>query len=554
MISQLETLIRSEPRRAKRGDLENGLTSRVMPALLRKLEGEGNFLTPEQQEGLCAISATIEAMAKGEAGNKFYLSSLPMGMGKTTALAETVKAMLADPARYADVGILILVNQLNLIAPLIERMGLATDRFDPRFAVRVGKNNMDKTGLEFDLNDLGLGAEPQAQCQAQVLVSTQQKYVHKQPTGPAFGNDSFYKFRAEVRKVKVWDEAIAPIHPITLTVKQITGFAATVLKTGNISAARKLLTWAQNLGTSGKVAMVPCWMPDESDMAAWDWSTIPENLKVAAPDEWNAAGWALAKLQGQLVSVHHDDLHGAVAISYFETLPADFAPVLILDAFGEDRAFYRTWANYRGNLEFLADAPKTYRNLTVHWCDIASGKVAHRTPEQKALIVDAGIAAHFVAGAPMLNVTHKPEKDSYDIRADMMEGIKAAGGDPYRDEYLTWGLHTGTNAFLDRKHIFIGGLWRKPLHVYKALYRGVANFSPWQRLGDAKLKQLALTEIAHDLQQAVGRIAVRQNKDGDCPSDCHLWVTSAGKGNMPFTREHFERRRTLTIEEPPTVL
>src|SRR5262245_25973125 len=100
------------------------LTARVMPALLGQLEADGNSLSPEQIAALRAIPATIEAMADGRAGDKFLLSDLPMGMGKTTALAETVKALLEDPA-YARVGVLILVNQLKLIKPLIARIGLA---------------------------------------------------------------------------------------------------------------------------------------------------------------------------------------------------------------------------------------------------------------------------------------------------------------------------------------------------------------------------------------------------------------------------------------------
>ena len=523
---------------------EPGLTDRVMPRLLSRLSGEGNFLTPAQQWGLRAIPAQIEAMARGEAGKKFLLSSLPMGMGKTTAVAETVVAMLDDPT-YTNVGILILVNQLNLIVPLIERMGLDLD--DPRLAVRVGEDNMKRTKLLFDLNDLGVGSDQKAQRTAQVMISSQQKFVRMaaQPWRKDFEENTFYHYEPEKvgegkrRQVVVWDEAAAPIHPITLMVKQIRDYAGVIYAEERPVAAENLMQWANELeSTTTTVSRVPIWGAID-ELLAMEWDQLPD---PEDEPEFTSVGWALEKLQGHQVSIHHDNYSGGgVAVSYIEALPKEFAPVLILDAFGKDRNFYRAWADHRGNLEFLAEAPKTYRNLTIHWRKDAAGKAAHRTPKQRDKIVKAGIEAHFAAGAPMLNIKHKMDKSSYDIEPDIKRGIKAKGGDPEPDAFLTWGLHTGTNDYLNRKQIFVGGLWRKPISVYKAIFRGVAQMSPAMPLDDTQLVELALSEVAHDLQQAVGRIAVRTNVDGDCPKDCHLWITSSDAGNMPFTKAHFEK-------------
>ena len=152
------------------------LTERVMPALLARLEADGNNLTAEQVAALRAIPATIEAMAHEKAGNKFLLSDLPMGMGKTTALAETVKAILADPT-YASVGVLILVNQLKLIKPLIARIGLAYD--DPRLNVSVGNppdgvvEPPEKAALRTELKTIG---NPDRNA-AQVMITTQPMLV-----------------------------------------------------------------------------------------------------------------------------------------------------------------------------------------------------------------------------------------------------------------------------------------------------------------------------------------------------------------------------------------
>ena len=94
-----------------------------MPLILDQLRRDGNTLTEAQALGLRDIPLTIERMAHCEAGRKHLLSALPTGMGKTTALAITIRAVLDDPA-FSHVGIVILVNQLNLIRPLLKRIGL----------------------------------------------------------------------------------------------------------------------------------------------------------------------------------------------------------------------------------------------------------------------------------------------------------------------------------------------------------------------------------------------------------------------------------------------
>lgn len=499
------------------------LTAQVMPALLARLEADGNRLTPDQVAALRAIPATIEAMAHGKAGSKFLLSDLPMGMGKTTALAETVKAILSDPG-YAGVGVLILVNQLKLIKPLIARIGLAHD--DARLNVSVGNppdgvvEPTEKAALRAELKNIGNPVRNAAQ----VMITTQPMLVLLYRHRP-----DYFHFQSKWRRVVVWDEAASPAHPISITLPKIREVAGKAFDAGKRTMATALQDWADELErTEASHSTVPGWS------AAEGWGEAQKSFE----QEWLSAEWALVRMQGQSVHVHRDTQKKIAVVHYFETLPARLAPILILDAYGHDRLFYKLWRDRRGNLTFLPRAPKSYAPLTFHRVSIPAGKKAHRTPEEKAVIVKVGVAAHFEASGPMLNAIHKPVKDSYDVQADIMEGVKAAGGDPYRDSFETWGNLTGVNDYGNHRDMFVGGLYRKPPHHYKAIYSAAARLRGADAHDETTLNDIELSEIMHELQQAVGRVAVRKNVNGAHPEVQVRLAAPINAGRLPLTDDH----------------
>src|SRR5215469_13494352 len=62
----------------------------------------------EMWTALADLVGTLEAMAKGEAQPKFYLSSLDPGVGKTTAVRFFLDVLLSKP-HHQDVGVLLCV-------------------------------------------------------------------------------------------------------------------------------------------------------------------------------------------------------------------------------------------------------------------------------------------------------------------------------------------------------------------------------------------------------------------------------------------------------------
>lgn len=235
------------PRPASLGPEAVALVDRIMAATRECFAARSHAPTVEQWVGLRRIVETIVGMAEGICPPRFYLSALPCGTGKTTIVAQCIKALVTEP-RYADVGILIHMPRLDLIKSIIEDAGLK----EHQFAVRTGTANEELNALgrsKFDKKGRRISDDRNAQ----VLFTTQQKlrqltYYHEHL-------GTIFPFRGRARIVRIWDESIVPRETVTITPEQIEQ-AATYFEEKHSEVAQMLRTWAR--GLSGKaVTQVP---------------------------------------------------------------------------------------------------------------------------------------------------------------------------------------------------------------------------------------------------------------------------------------------------------
>ncbi len=493
---------------------QSSLTDRIMVGLERRFLQYGHRPSPAHWKGLRAIAATIEAQALGTAEPKFYLSSLPTGMGKTTTVAEAVKALVSDPT-CKQIGVVLFVNQLNQIPRLIGEMELNDDQF----AVRTGVDNEN-------LNALGLNDH----ANAQVLFTTQQKLPHLLRYRKNFSEMPFFKFRGAPRQVRIWDEAILPAEPLTFTVKQFEEVAVSLTKIGQHGASARLHDWALKqlpLFASGSITEMPSLIPE------LNW----EALKKL--EQENDLLRNVVWMSGQDVRLHKDDFSGATTISYRENLPREFAPLLVLDASGSLRLTYELWEKGRGNLKELLSPGKTYRNLTIHHWDHAAGKFAHQD-ESKVEILVEGIARAVTSIPPneeVLIIVRKQEDASH---PNLEVGIKAKAGRREGLHFLTWGKHTATNDYADVRHVIVVGALQYGYAQNEAMARGAAGLSIQDAISKQDVERVRLGEISHHLFQAVGRGAVRKSVEGDCPVGCHLWIVTSSLGKAPVPLDLLE--------------
>jgi hypothetical protein len=133
-------------------------------------------------------------MAEGSLERAVYVSSLDVGVGKTSLLKQCVRALATSP-EHSRVAALVCMKRLDQIDTVAREMGLGNSDY------AVLTSDHDK------LNTLGLGAG--AAGRARVLFTTQ-RMVEVRSEGKRFSDVAGFQHRGRVRQVLVWDELTTP--------------------------------------------------------------------------------------------------------------------------------------------------------------------------------------------------------------------------------------------------------------------------------------------------------------------------------------------------------
>jgi hypothetical protein len=244
-----------------------------------------------------------------------------------------------------------------------------------------------------------------------------------------------------------------------------------------------------------------------------------DNALVSVPDlaqfgieEEEAREWdginkdridALLAMAGQSVRVRNEFPSGKTIVHYEEFLPADLAPMLILDASGEQRTTYRYWREHRGGLKFLYSPQKSYEGLTIHHRDTGSGRTAHKAgrgdrlatgiaktinssvPEDEEVLV-----IHFKPGKPPRK-GRKPAK-KVGLIPDLETEIKdQLNHNPDRVKFCNWGRHTATNDYCHIKYVFLCGVLQYNLAQYDATLRLSKGLKAADEIDNASIGKFA---------------------------------------------------------------
>jgi hypothetical protein len=510
----------------------SSLTERAIGELRKRFVGFGHSPSKAHWEGLAAIARTIEDMALGKAKAEYHYSYLPTGMGKTSVVLECIRQLLADPA-YAQIGIVVFTHQLAHIKTMIKELALRADQY----AVRTGTANKR-------LNEQGCGHYNKKgrwvseHTEAQVLFATQAKllavakYQHNA--------ESFWRFRDQPRRVRIWDESILPAKPNAITMKQVEAAAVRLQRAGEAKAAQRLTDWVAEMQQLPVGASRAVEFPDFVWVLNGDWNELVSDPTADTLEDPLMA--ALGEQSGKVVRIVADGYCGATSLHYHEILPKNLAPMLILDASGALRVTYEKWKAGRGNLTELPSPGKTYRNLTIRHWEHPAGKAAYRDPEKLASLAEAVLVAlrEVPAGEQLLVIHHLPEKPSTDLALKVSGKLKAAGLAAELEaggvQFLTWGKHMASNQFADCKNVMIVGLLQYNWPMNEAYLRAAGKLDAEEDAGLREVDQLRIGEVAHHLFQAVGRGAVRKTVGGDVPPGCRLWCIFSGVGRMRVPR------------------
>jgi hypothetical protein len=391
----------------------------------------------------------LERAANGDLTPALYLSAIPAGTGKSTAIAAFAATLMDNPA-YADVGVLIMVNRV-------------TEAQDMAKALSPYGNRLCVYTADDDVRALGDHAEADG---AQVCVSTQAalKATIKALDGAPFHTASRFHYRGARRAVICWDESFAFNRPVTLDGDATTGLVK-VLRRQSDSAANALLRWTLTLaeGSDG--------LHDVPNFAAMGVDLRRLEDDAGEDDNLVAQARALAIMSGGQGYATRGDFNTPTLITHYPEIPADLMPLIVTDASARVNASYAQMAG-KVPLVWLQDAPKTYRNMSIRIVPAAASRSVYRnrkTTQGKELIDMAVRYVRSVAPEEVLIVSYKGWMTIRGVtQTTIRQAIDAQLTDceqwidktkpQRRVHHLTWGRHTATNDYKHVRHVLLMGL------------------------------------------------------------------------------------------------
>lgn len=474
---------------------------RTLADLRKSFASYGHRPSDSMWDAIEDIARAIDEMAEGKLKPIFYTSALDPGVGKTQTIVHSVRNL------RKDVGVLICLSRISEVNSLVKDMSLDSNEF----AVLVGERNADR------IDDFGNDNIDQAR----VLFTTQQKVETYLKHASKFSDLTDFYFNDEPRLVKIWDESLLPGKEITINIHDI-AHSQKAISDLNVSLADELsdVQGAIKSMKDGDLYRVP------------DFEQYSEAFKILRIDRKHKVDReaidALWTLRGKHVRVRRD-YKGNTILDYTESLPDDFAPVLICDASSRLRATYALWRDKRGNLTQLRHAHKKYRDLTIHHWNRGGGKGAFGDEKQRADLVE-GVASAINSKPDQewLVIVHKD--DGYklpDIRSLILSLVS---NKDQQVHFLTWGDHHATNQFVKVSNVILAGTLFFPESTYEVRARAAAALPAEDELTPSDLREVKLGEYAHGILQALCRGSVRVCVgDGCAPMDAYV-IAAANTG------------------------
>ncbi len=511
------------------GLTESGLAEQTIDSLrLRFLERTAHRPTEEMYEALRSAALVLEHMADGTCPSNYFLSSLDPGVGKTSMVAQFSRNLLRSP-KHKAVGMIICVARLSEIESLAAAMELDAQAYAAFTA-------------DERINKLGLGS---ARANDARILFTSQQMVDRRSEGRLFADISEFHYQGKPRSVRIWDEALLPGAPITIPRRAVLSLAARLLQTNyeELGAMVEDLAATVRDAASGSFARVPAL---DGSLGETDLQLVAESLSDYPEDQSTLR--ALYRLSGRCAVVRNDGGSNNTVLSYHESLPADFAPVLILDASGRVRKTYTLWEESpRDNLVVLPSATKTYSNLSCHVWNTSGAKSAFRDANKRKGLIDG--VAELIATRPdekWLVIHHKAEWD-FDVERE----ISGLLSEHRRSDvaFVSWGMHKATNDYVSFPNIILAGTLFFPNSMYDALARLSAATPDGEPLAGDLFDDVILGEHMDQILQAACRGTVRQSQKGDClPSN--LYIIASAKSGIKRILQHVFPGSRLKPWEP----
>lgn len=500
------------------------LVSKVISRVGAKFAEWGHHPSPEHMASLSEIARCMFAMYYSDRAvietlypgfdNLLLLSHLPCGMGKTTTLIESVRALIEQDHK-ADCGFIIMLSRLDQILEYRDKLGLSENDY----SVVTGNRDYNKHGNPYPRN-------------ARVLFTTQQmleSYVFNKGRGMRkFADIDEYHYKGKPRQVRVWDEAMLPATILTVTRRQIMSIINDIshVKGG---MDNELDDFSMSLAgrKNGELIVMP-------DLTKYN-HALEAVLDAVKTIDMRRTVETLYSLSGLVVRVKREkeDKEGRnqTTIQYADILPQDLAPTLILDASGLERKMYTFWAEHRKGLKFIESPRKTYEGFTIHHWDYGAGKLSHwMHGKYKDIALGVAKTIDEIPKAKKILVVHfnKESIKNIDMAKEIMERLTTPF-DADRIRFITWGSHTASNDYSEFEVVILAGLLEYNNAQYEAHGLAAKKQDVAIPLTPDEAYDIRIGELTHHVMQAACRGKVRHAIGSNCPPSCHLFAIYASR-------------------------
>lgn len=489
------------------------LTAAALSALRATFEEKRHYPSEAMWRSLAAILSTLEHIANGTAEPLIHLAALDPGVGKTQAVVHFLRALLASED-HRHVSVIVCVGRRSQIEDFVREAELPHDEF------AVFTSDGDNLGK--DLVKLGRG---EADKQNARILFTTHSMVESRCRGLSFAEASEFHYRGQPRTVRIWDEAILPGREVTLSRDDIFSILKP-LRVSHPQLADALETLNARIRETedGSQIVIP-------DLAADFGVDLNEGLRLVEdePADRKDTVTGLWFLFGNVVTVRRDGAYNTI-LDYRETLSADIAPLLVLDASARVRTTYALWEQHRGGVLRLPEAPKDYSPLKLKVWSTGGGKSAFQTNGDTLLEGIAKVVNERVSEDWLL-IHHK--NPAFQRKLERL--LVPRTGKVY---YLNWGRHDATNEFASVPNVILAGTLFYPKARYEALGRAAAGVPSAH--GPFPIKSSAEVELGEHrnlILQALCRGAVRKCHGASCPAVTAYIIASARSGirdELPF--------------------
>lgn len=492
----------------------------IQKRFLRNANGVIHNPSASQWLALADVVSTLDSLVLGKTDRKVLVTSLDPGVGKTSSLISYLDVLLEQTTGpHADCGVLVAMNTLDEIERFIRDVGIPKEDL----AVWTSRD---------DLNAFG---RPNCE-EARVLITSHERVGLELKEGDLWSATRL-SYRGATRRLRVWDEAYLPGYPISINVDDVLSIMKALRSVSSKlrDRVKEVFDSLEKL-SDGSVAHLPDYLGEhgvtKDDLIEVALAHDPKDeVSRRLSDSQSEILTGVALVSGKRVKIRIDGRYGHASVDYHETMPQDLAPILVMDASSRPgvRVAYDDMVSSRKLVKRLHQAPKSYRNLTVHVWSRGGGKASWKDRGTSAVLLE-GIA-NTIKTKPQeewLIVHHKPGRGVPDVPKELQRILPDAVFK--RLSFTNWGRHKATNRFSHISNVILAGtLFLRPSQ-YEARKRLSAALTAETDVSQTDLDVFQLGEQADDILQALCRASVRLSDGDSCPKSNAYIIASARSG------------------------